>query len=210
MAVTFIDCEQGTEAWLKARMGLPTASEFSCIMASGRGGAESKTRRKYLLRLAAEIVTGAPIETYKSADMERGNLMEEEARNHYAFMHDADPQRVGFAINGQKGCSPDSLIGDNGMLEIKTQRGDLLIETLLKDEFPPEHRHQCQGNLWVCEREWIDISVYWPKLPTFTKRAYRDEVFIASLSRAVDDFNSDLAEMVDRVRRYGMQERKAA
>lgn len=206
MSIEIFDVPQNSPEWRQARLGIATASEFSSIMASGRGGAESKTRRKYLLRLAAEIISGAPIETFYSPDMARGHLMEDEARNLYAFMHDVEPQRVGFVRNGPKGCSPDAFIGDKGILEIKTQRGDLLLETLLKNEFPPEHRAQCQGALWVCERDYIDICVYWPNLPLFVKRAYRDDVFIAALSCAVDEFNEELAETVERVRRYGMLE----
>lgn len=207
MIEIFDDIIQGTPEWKQVRCGLPTASEFGSIMANS---AERKGRRKYLLRLAAEIITGEPVETFKNSDMERGSLMEEEARNLYAFMHDVEPRLIGFVRNGQKGCSPDAWVGDKGMVEFKSQRADLLIDTLLKDEFPPEHKAQCQGGLWVCEREWIDITVYWPKMPPFIKRAWRDDRFIRDLSQAVDDFNSELAEMVERVRRYGMQERVAA
>jgi hypothetical protein len=95
------------------------------------------------------------------------------------------------------------LIGNDGLLEIKTMRGDLLIEVITKDEFPSVHKAQCQGNLWISEREWIDISVYWPKFPPFIKRAYRDETYIQTLSSEVDRFNDELAQMVDRIRAYG-------
>lgn len=202
----FDDIEQGSDLWRQTRMGLPTASEFHSVLAKGEG----KTRKSYMLRLAAEVITGEPLETFKSASMERGNLMEPEARDMYCFMTDAVPQRVGFIRNGPKGCSPDSLLGSSGILEIKTQRGDLLVETLLRDEFPPEHKAQCQGALWVAEREWVDIAVYWPKLPLFVKRAYRDEAYISKLSSAVDQFNEELAAMVERVKRYGMPMEKAA
>lgn len=201
--------EQGTPEWFAARMGIPTASEFATVMASGRGGGESKTRRTYMLKLAGEIITGEPMESFSNAHMERGKVMEDEARNFYSFMTDADPERVGFIRNGQKGCSPDSLIGSDGMLEIKTKLPHLAIEAILKDkDFLPEHKAQCQGALWVAEREWIDLAVYWPKVPLFVKRAYRDEDYIAKLSAAVDAFNSELQEVVAKVR--GLQERNAA
>jgi hypothetical protein len=202
-----IDCEQGTEGWFRARMGMPTASEFATVMASGRSGGESKTRRTYMLKLAGEILTGEPMENYSNAHMERGKIMEDEARGTYALLHDADPQRVGFIVNGPKGCSPDSLLGNDGMLEVKTKLPHLALDCLLKGEFPAEHVAQCQGALWVAEREWIDIAVYWPKLPLFVKRAYRDEIYIKKLSDAVDEFNAELAEIVSRVRAH---ERAAA
>lgn len=197
-------CDQNSSEWFAARRGLPTASEFSTVMASGRGGGESKTRRTYMLKLAGEIVTGEVLEGFSTVHTERGHEMEPDARNMYALMTDAQPELVGFIRNGQKGGSPDSLVGENGLLEIKTKLPHLLIEVLLKDEFPPEHKAQCQGNLWVSEREWVDIAVYWPKLPLFIKRAYRDEAYIADMSRAVDTFNSELAEVVEKVRRYGL------
>lgn len=201
MSIEIFDCDQNSPEWYAIRCGVPTASQFSAILAKGEG----KTRKAYLNRLAAEIVTGEPTETFTSPAMERGHLMEEEARDAYSFMLDTDPIRVGFVRSGDKGCSPDSFLGDKGILEIKTQRGDLLVDTLLKGEFPSEHKAQCQGALWICEREWIDIAVYWPKLPLFVKRAYRDEGYIANLAGAVKLFNAELAETVDRIRNYGSQ-----
>lgn len=205
-----INCEQGTEEWFRARAGMPTASEFATVMASGRGGGDSKTRRTYMLKLAGEILTGEPSESYTNAHMERGKVMEEEARRWYAFSRDVEPERVGFIVNGPKGCSPDSLLGTDGMLEIKTALPHILIEKLLKGEFSPEHKAQCQGALWVAEREWIDLVTYWPRLPPLVVRAQRDEVYIAGLSRAVDQFNDELAEMVAEVRRIGEGPRAAA
>lgn len=202
MAVEIIDCEQGSPEWYLARLGIPTASMFSAVMAKGEG----KMRRSYMLRLAAEVITGEPVETFSSFAMERGKVMEAEARDLYALTFDADLRQVGFVRNGAVGWSPDSLIGDTGALEIKTQRADLLIETLLKDDFPSEHRAQCQGGLWVGAREWVDIAVYWPRMPLFRKRARRDEVYIKNLTGEVERFRSDLAELVNRIQRYGLSE----
>jgi hypothetical protein len=200
MAVEIFECEQGSPEWFAARLGIPTASMFSAVMAKGEG----KTRRSYLLRLAAEIITGETGETFTSLAMERGKAMEAEARDLYALTMDADVRQVGFVRNGPVGWSPDSLIGADGALEIKTQRADLLIDTLLKDEFPSEHRAQCQGGLWVGEREWIDLVVYWPRMPLFRKRARRDEVYIKTLAGEVERFRTDLAELVARIQRYGL------
>lgn len=205
-----IECEQGTSEWHLARAGIPTASMFATVMASGSGGGESKTRRKYLHQLAGEIITGEPTDGYSNAHMERGKALEPEARRTYAFMADADPQQIGFIRNGQKGASPDSLIGSDGSLEIKTKLPELLIDCLLSDTFPAEHRKQCQGVLWVAEREWIDLAVYWPKMPLFVKRAYRDEKLIREIAEAVDKFNEDLAAVVDRIRRYGVEPARIA
>lgn len=120
-ALRILEVEQGTAEWLAARAGLPTASEFSTILAKGKDGGASKTRRSYMMRLAGEILTGEVAETYSNGHMERGKVLEPEARNLYAFQADVDPEQVGFIINGSKGCSPDSLIGSDGALEIKTK-----------------------------------------------------------------------------------------
>lgn len=198
-----IICEQGTEEWRRHRLGIPTASNFATVLAKGIGGGESVTRRKYLYQLAGEIIIGEPMESYSNAAMQRGKVMEEEARNLYAFLTDTDPQLVGFIRNGSKGCSPDSLIGENGMLEIKSHAPHILIDLIVQDEFPPEHKAQTQGNLWVAEREWIDICCYFTGMPHLIKRAYRDEAYIRTLSDAVDQFNAELARIVEKVRGFG-------
>lgn len=198
MAVVVHDVEQGTPEWLKARMGIPTASEFSTVLARGEG----KIRSAYMRKLAGELLTGEPMENYTNADMMRGKAMEEQARDTYAFLTDADLQIVGFITNGPKGCSPDALIGKNGALEIKTAAPHVLIEYILKDDPPPAHKAQTQGVLWVAEREWCDLSIFWPKMPPFIKRIRRDDYYIKELASEVDRFNSELAEMVERIKRY--------
>lgn len=205
MSLKIIDCEQNSLAWFNARKGLPTASGFKAILAKGEG----KTRASYLRRLAAEIITGEPLESFSTPAMARGHDLEDEARDYFSFLMDVQPTRVGFIRNGRKGCSPDSLINSSELLEIKTQRGDLLIETILKDEVPSEHKAQIQGQLWVAEREVCHLLVYWPAMPPFIKSVHRDEKFINELSAAVSSFNADLDQLVERVGNYGV-ERKAA
>lgn len=197
--IQIFDCEQNSDEWLQARLGIPTASEFSTVLAKGRDGGDSKTRRTYLLKLAGERITGQPADSYTNHHMERGHEMEQEALDFYAFMHDAELQKVGFIRNGEAGCSPDRLIGSNGMVEVKTKAPHLMIDLMLKDKFPPEHKAQCQGQLWIAEREWVDLIAYWPDMPKFVKRAYRDEEYIAKLAAAVDEFNTELREIVGKI-----------
>lgn len=187
---------QGTPEWFAVRRGLPTASCFSTIMAKGKGGAESKTRQTYLYKLAGERITGDPMDGFTNHHMERGHEMEPQAREMYAFLNDVIPEQVGFITSGAKGCSPDSLIGNDGMLEIKTKLPHLMLAVHESGGFPSEHRAQCQGQLWVAEREWIDLICYWPKMPPYIVRATRDEEFIKQLSDAVDQFNEELEAVV--------------
>ncbi len=210
MSVEIIDCEQNSAEWYAARLGTPTASMFATVMAKGKDGGISLTRTEYMRKLAGEIVTGDPMDNYTNAHMERGKLMEDEARDLYAFSTDCEPQRVGFIRNGQKGCSPDSLIGTRGGLEIKSALAHIQIERLQRGDLPPEHRAQVQGTIWCCERDWWDFVSYGgAKLPIFIHRVYRDDGYIATLAGAIDKFNVELQTMVEFVRRYG-QEAKAA
>src|SRR3569833_1490525 len=127
MTPEIITCEQNSPEWLRARMGIPTASAFGDVLAKGEG----KTRRTYMLKLAGEIITGEPMESFSNAHTERGHALEEEARDLYIFQTGAELERVGIIRNGRAGCSPDSLIGEDGGLEIKTTLPHLLIETIL-------------------------------------------------------------------------------
>lgn len=191
------DCDQNSPEWMEARRGIPTASRFSDVLAKGQG----ITRRKYLYTLAGEVLTGECAEHYTNAHMDRGHEMEADARDLYAFDREATPVLVGFMLRGRAGCSPDSLIGDCGMVEIKTKLPHLQLEVLERNDLPPEHKAQVQGQLWVSGRDWCDFVSYWPRLPLFVKRVERDEKYIASLAQAVADFVGELDALVAK---YGM------
>lgn len=196
-----INCEQGTDEWFAARSGIPTASMFGTVMAKGRSGGVSKTRQAYMYKLAGEIITGEPMEGFSNPHMDRGHVMEIEARDEYSFMHDVSVEQVGFMRNGDKGASPDGLIGSDGLIEIKSKLPHLQIATLFEDRVPPEHVAQIQGQLWVSEREWCDLVSYWNGLPMMVKRAHRDEKYIAGIARAVTEFNEELQSVVEKIRR---------
>src|SRR6185503_15969852 len=100
MLEIFDAIEQGTPEWFQARLGIPTASEFDTVLATGRGGGESKTRRTYLYKLAGEILTGEPMYSFQNDHMQRGKEMESEARDMYVFLSDHELRQVGFIRNG--------------------------------------------------------------------------------------------------------------
>lgn len=191
------DCEQGTPEWFECRRGIPTASRFKDVLAKGQG----ITRRKYLFTLAGEVLTGEPAESYTNEHMERGHAIEDEARQQYAFQADVEPERVGFLRCGDVGCSPDSLIGQDGLLEIKTKLPHLHLEALESNRLPPEHVAQVQGQLWISGRQWCDFVSYWPKLPLFRIRVPRDDAYIALLQAEVQAFNAELAAIVRKYQR---------
>jgi len=189
------DCEQGSEEWFRARMGIPTASEFATVMAKGKGSSPSKTRRTYMLKLLGERLTEEPMDTYSNHHMERGKIMEAEAADAYQLIADTDCSKVGFIRNGDKGASPDLMAGSNGVVEIKSKLPHILLDILFSEQMPPEHMAQVQGQIWVAEREWCDFVCYWPKLRTFVKRVYRDEKYINQLAGEVARFNDELREL---------------
>lgn len=204
-----IDCEQNSPEWFAARMGIPTASEFHTVMAVGPKGGKSVGRVDYLNKLVGEIITGEPMSSYVNSDMERGKLMEDEARDLYAFSNNAELHRVGFIRNGDAGASPDCLIGDEGGLEIKSAAAHVQIKRLLSGELPSEHKAQVHGCLWITERKWWDFCSYSPKLPLFVVRVFRDEDYIKSLANHVDLFNVELKQTVEYIRRYGSKSEAA-
>lgn len=200
--------EQGSPEWYALRRGLPTASNFGTIMASGRDGGESKTRQKLLYDLAGELLTGESAESFSNAAMERGKKMEEEAREHYAFTRGVVVERIGFVRNKLAngvvvGCSPDGFVGRTKGLEIKTMIPRLIIEQLVRGAgMPTEHRAQVQGTILVAELESVDLALFYhgmPKAPVFTVE--RDEVFIKQLTDEIERFDYELRTLLDKVRR---------
>lgn len=204
--IEVFEFDQGSDEWTQARLGIVTASRFATVMAEGRKGAESKTRAEYMRKLAGEIITGEPMDNYRNADMERGQIMEDEARNFYCFERNVDTRRVGFIRNGKMGCSPDSLIGDDRGLEIKTCLAHIQIERLERDDLPPEFKAQVQGSMLVSGRPLWDFVSYWPKLPLLVVTVQRDNGYIANLKGEIDRFNDELEALVARIMSYGQAE----
>lgn len=193
-ALEIFECLQNTPEWFEARRGIVTASRFADVLAKGQG----ITRRKYMLTLAGEAITGECAESFSNAHTERGHIMESEARDMYAFTNDVEPLSVGFMRRGRVGASPDSLVGDDGLLEIKTKLPHLQLDVLDKGKLPSEHVAQVQGQLWISGRAWCDFVSYWPRLPLFCIRVERDEAYMASLQQAVDDFIGELDSYIAR------------
>ena len=129
-------------------------------------------------------------------------MLEPEARTLYAFLNDVEPQEVGFITNdaGTVGASPDSLVGNDGCMEIKSKMPAIHLPVLLSNEVPKEHIPQIQTQIWVAEREWCDFVSYCPKLPLVQIRIYRDAEKIKEIAEAVDVFNSELNELEHKIR----------
>src|SRR6185503_13190792 len=168
--LTIYDFEQGSAEWHQARCGVVTASRFKDVLAEGDG----KMRGKYLRELASETIRGWVEDGYSNEHMARGQEQEDDARRAFAFEHAIEPIRVGFIRRGRVGCSPDSLIGEDGGLEIKSALGHIQIDRLQRGRLPPEHIAQVQGSLWVTGRKWWSFVSYSPDLPLMHVRVERD------------------------------------
>ena len=179
------DIEQGTEEWFRLRLAIPTASVADKIVTST--GKPSTSIRKLAMSLAADLWANEELERWEGNDATaRGHELEPEARNWYELEHpDQDPvEQVAFITNDQKtwGCSPDGLVGKEGMLEIKCLKKlghSEALEYYMKHDKPPtKYVPQCQMQMYVALRDWCDIYYYHPVLPSFTIRQYPDmEIF---------------------------------
>lgn len=195
-----LDLEQRTPEWHAARCGIPTASGFKQIVTST--GKRSTSREKYLYELAADKLGAIPEETYQSFAMQRGTLLESEARGLYEFANES-VQEVGFCLSdcGRWGCSPDGFVNDKGGIEIKCPLKHTHVEYMLKceEEMPIEYFQQVQGALLVTGREWWDFISYCPGLPPVIIREYPEPVFQRLLKQELEAFCSDLEETVNKL-----------
>ena len=199
--------EQGKEEWFKAKLGIPSASHFKDILAQGRNGKSSATRKTYMLKLAAEILTGTHRKTYSNDDMARGVEQEPKARSTYEFVTGCSIVQVGFGMRDGVLASPDGLRGSEGGTEIKCVIPEVQIVTVKSGKMPPVHKAQVQGNMLVFECDWWDFISYSPLMPKpmFIKRVMREEQYIHNLWLEITKFKQELNEMVNDYRKEIIQ-----
>ncbi|MCY1276900.1 YqaJ-like viral recombinase domain protein [compost metagenome] len=198
------DIEQGSQAWLDIRLGIVTCSELDLLLVNGKGQAGFGVGAfTYMDRLIGERITGAEAEPWRgNASSARGHILEPAVRELYCLRQDIEPiniEQVGIILNHGIGYSPDGMVGEDGLIEVKTKIPEKLVSVILDTKVPGEHVAQCQGGLWVSEREWIDFLGYWPGMPLCLVRAYRDEAMIRKIAERVRTFYELLEERMERV-----------
>ena len=194
-----ITAEQQTPEWYKARAGIPSASNFDMIVTSK--GEPSKQAQKYMYRLAGERITGIPEETYQNAAMARGVELEAEARSYYELTTGQTVEQVGFFVHDDGfGCSPDGLVGEDGLIEIKCPSMAVHVGYLLDNKVPTDYFQQTQGQLLVTGRKWLDFISYYPLMKPLVVRIERDEVFLRKLKVELKMFVKQLEEVVNKIR----------
>ncbi len=196
------DIKQGSEEWLELRCGWVTASRFKDVIAGGAG----KTRKSYMYQLAAESITDLRTDGFVSEFMEWGTKTEPQARSLYEVQNDVTVDEVSFIklnTNTKIGCSPDGLVGDDGLVEFKCPKTTTQIETYLSGKMPACHKPQVQGQLWVSGREWCDFVSFDPRINTdsyyFSVRVFREETYIKDLESKVLLFAEELEELIDKL-----------
>lgn len=190
--------EQGSDAWKKMRLGRVTASRIPEICAKTKSG-YSTSRANLLAELLVERLTGVPTETYVNSAMQWGTDKEPEARAAYIFMTDSDVEQIAFIEHPSIemcGASPDGLVTDVGMLEIKAPFTATHIETLIEQKIPLKYVQQMQWQMACSGRQWCDYCSYDPRCPghlqLFIKRVQRDPVMIAELEAEARSFLREL------------------
>ncbi|WP_258066719.1 lambda exonuclease family protein [Arthrobacter sp. GMC3] len=197
----FEDLEQGSPEWLDARAGIVTASVVHLLLTAALKVADNKTSQGLTATLAAERITGHVEPMATSRDMERGTLDEPYARDEYSKRH-APAVELGFMVRDfgayKIGYSPDGLVGDNGLIEIKSRKQRIQLGTFIDDDVPAENLAQIQTGLLVSGREWLDYVSYSGGMPLYVKRVYPSNAWFDVIHQAAAALEVNAADMLDK------------
>lgn len=201
MGMIIHDVEQGSQAWHDLRCGVLSASEMKLIITPALKVADNDAVKTHLYELLAQRVTKYVEPHFESFDMERGKFDEEHARSKYAEMF-APVEEVGFITNDKLGFvigySPDGLVGDDGLIEVKSRvqkhQMKTLVEYVAKGQIPPDYMIQCQTGLMVAERKWLDFISYSGGMRMPVVRCYPDPVVQEAIANAATVFEQRLNE----------------
>jgi len=190
--VIALGCKQGSEEWHFARLGIPTASQFSRILTPAKRE-YAKGAETYMHELLAEWLTGIPFGSESSGFMERGIDQEAKAVEYYEFERNVTVSRVGVCLRDDKlvGCSPDFLEGDDSGGEVKVPSAKNHIANLLNGT--EDHFAQVQGNMWIAERKKWNLISYHSTLPKLIVPITRDDAYLLALDKAMTRFLGELA-----------------
>ena len=198
--------EQGSPEWFQMRLGKVKASRVADILAKTKTG-PSASRQNYLIELALQRTTGIIQESYSNSAMEWGTQTEPQARVAYEVRTNNFVDQLAFVDHPSIdwfGCSPDGLVSDRGLLEIKCRHSASHWETIKLDEIPKKYWIQMQAQLACTGREWNDYVSFDPRMPErsqlYIKRVFRDEEFILFMESEVKQFLSEVANEVELMR----------
>jgi putative phage-type endonuclease len=198
--------EQGSAEWLAIRLGKVTASRITDVLAKGKSG-EAATREDYRTELVVQRLTNEPGESFTNAAMEWGTQTEPMARIAYEAHANVFVEQIAFVDHPTIewfGCSPDGLVGETGLLEIKCPASKTHIKYLLGGKPPAKYVPQMQCQMAVTGREWCDFVSYDPRLPEdlqlFVVRLERDVSYIMAMEEEVSKFLGEVSEMYSKLK----------
>lgn len=194
--------DQRSDDWFAARLGRVTASKVKDVMAKGRSGAPSATRQNYMMQLLCERLTGTREEGFTSAAMQRGTDLEPVARSAYEVDHGVMTLETGLIIHPRIdgfGASPDALVGERGLLEIKCPNTATHVFTLQSGAHDTTYDWQMLAQMACTDRDWVDFVSFDDRLPEelqyFCARFHRDEKRIREMESEVKQFLEELSEL---------------
>jgi putative phage-type endonuclease len=196
--------EQRSEEWFQARLGKVTASRVADVLAKIKSG-ESASRRNYKIQLVSERLTGEKQESYINQAMQDGIDREIFARDRYVQQF-GEVEEVGFVKHPtlEAGASPDGMVGDDGILEIKCPMGSTHTETLMTQDVPSRYIPQIQFQLLCTGRKWCDFVSYNPMFPqhlqVFVKRVEADTVYQKELELEVKQFLGEVDDVINKLK----------
>lgn len=200
-----VDCIQGEPEWFAARVGKVSASRIGDLTAKTKSG-YSTSRANYAAELVAERLTGVKAEKYSNGAMQWGTEQEPVARTMYEFMRNATVTEVGLVLHPtiDMACaSPDGLVGDDGLVEIKCPLTSTHIETLLGGSIDGKYMKQMQWQMACTGRQWCDFASFDPRLPAdmqlHVTRVNRDGAMIVELEREVRSFIAEVDDTLNRL-----------
>ena len=198
--------EQGTIEWKQQRLGHVTASKVADIMAKGKSG-EAKSRENYRFQLARERLYQKIEEGFTNDAMAWGTATEPLARIAYEVSHETFVDQTGFVKHKSipwVGCSPDGLVDENGLIEIKCPNSDTHLRTLCSRNIPTQYFWQMQMQMWVMEREWCDFVSFDPRaeksLQLFVKRLPIDLEAVADMEKEIKLFLTDVDKTIELIK----------
>jgi len=192
MKIKIYEVDQGTPEWFNLRKGKVTASHAQAIGNNGRG------LDTYLNEIMAEYFSSAEKEQYSNINTERGNELEPTARMIYEMENACEVEQVGFCqLNDFVGCSPDGLVGNDGMIEIKCPDDKTYFNILMEEKIDSGYEWQCQMNMLILKRKWCDLVYYNPNFEKSTKifRLLPDEEKFKQLQAGFEKAEKKIIEM---------------
>lgn len=195
--------EQKAAAIMAGYKTVPTSAAIARVLAGGHAGIASDTAQRYAADLAIELISGQPHgEPTKAWVLERGHVMEAQARMHYEVRTGAYVTEAGICKtdDGLFGYSTDGLVDHDGLIEIKAPIDSTKIRAMWQTGDVSEYMHQMQGGMWITGRKWCDFLMYVPDLKNcgkdlYVKRIERDDEFIDAMVLELLRFQSMISEV---------------